>query len=174
MYILGVKGKRDIIDWHVDCLGQYFLPDKRYCNLEYLKGVLSGAISVYRNEQVRPVNIPRFKTLTLKIVYEYAMSHPVCKRYLPEMEGEGEPMLDRDFLFTIVNTGDKTFFPGQLHRIEERKIELKKESEEDVILIRPEMLSLLESFKRDGAPSTRKNHRSLALLKMHAKKRSRA
>ena len=83
-------------------------------------------------------------------------------------------MLDRDFLFTIVNTGDKTFFPGQLHRIEERKIELKKESEEDVILIRPEMLSLLESFKRDGAPSTRKNYRSLALLKMHANKRNRA
>ena len=173
IYILGVKGKRDISSSHFHYLGQYFLPDKRYCSLDYLRAVLSGAISVYRNEQVRPVNIPRFKTLTLKIVYDYAMSHPICKNYLPEMESEGEPQLDRNFVFTVVNTADKTFFPSQLHKIEERKIELKKQAEEDVILIKPEMLSLLESFKRDAAPSTRKNYRSLALLKMHAKKRNR-
>ena len=91
-----------------------------------MRGVLSGAIDVYKNDEVKPVNIPRFKTLTLKIVYDYAKSHPVCKRYLPEMIDEEEPYIDRDFLFTIVNTGDRSFFPGQLHKIEERKIELKK------------------------------------------------
>ena len=112
MYILGVKGKSDFKGSNVDFLGQYFLPEKRYCNLDYLRGVLSGAISVYRNEEVRPVNIPRFKTLTLKIVYDYAMSHSVCKRYLPEMHDAEEPYIDRDFLFTVVNTGDRTFFPG--------------------------------------------------------------
>ena len=157
MYILGVKGKQNLVWLTFGFLGQLFLPEKRYCNLEYLRGVLSGAISVYRNDEVKPVNIPRFKTLTLKIVYDYAKSHPVCKRYLPEMNDEEEPYIDRDFLFTIVNTGDRSFFPGQLHKIEERKIELKKQAEQDVILIKPEILALLESFRRDAAPNTRKS-----------------
>ena len=150
------------------------MPDKRYCNLLYLRGVLSGEINVYRNEEVRPVNIPRFKTLTLKHVFDYAKSHPTIKHYLPEMIDDEDPQLDRDFLFTVVNTGDRTFFPGQLQKIEDRRIELKKEQEQDVILIKPEMLALLESFKRDGAPGAKKNPRSLSLLKMHSKKRNRA
>ena len=61
-----------------------------------------------------------------------------------------------------------------MRMIEENRIERKKSEEQDVTLLKPDMLALLESFSRDGAPTTKANPRSLAMLKMHSKKRNRA
>ena len=39
------------------------------------------------------------------------------------MADNSEPMLDRDFLFNVVNTCDRTYFPGQLKRIDNERLE---------------------------------------------------
>ena len=66
---------------------------------------------MFRNDEIKHVNIPRFKTLSLKHVYAFASKHYKMKHYLPDMQDEEEPQLDRDFLFTILNTCDKSYFP---------------------------------------------------------------
>ena len=94
------------------------LPDKRYCTLEFLKQLLSGAKRYFKNSEVRPVNVPRYKTLSLKHVLEFAIRHQTIATYLPDQLDKPEPQVDREFVFTIVNTCDPSFFPNQLARVE--------------------------------------------------------
>ena len=96
------------------------------------------------------------------------------QKFLPDMQDETEPQIDREFLFTIVNTCDRTYFPTQLKRIDREKLEAAQKAEHDVIEIRTEMLELLESFGQNAHKGQRPaNARSLAQLKKNAKKRSR-
>jgi hypothetical protein len=84
---------------------------------------LSGAKEVFANHEIRPINVPRFKGLSLKTVYEFARNHPRMQKYLPDMQDDDEPTLDREFLFTVVNTCDGHYFPQQLRRIEAERQE---------------------------------------------------
>ena len=55
-------------------------------------------------------------------------------------------MVDRTFAFTILNTLEPSYFPDQLKKIEKEKMKDGKGKEDDVIKVRPELLSLLEAF----------------------------
>ena len=128
---------------------------------------------MFRNDEIKPVNVPRFKTLSLKHVFEHAVKHFRMKHYLPDMQDNAEPQIDREFLFTIVNTIDRAYFPRELKRIDQEKLEAMQKAEHDVIEIRPEMLELLESFGQAAHHGKKAaNARSLAQLKTNAKKRS--
>ena len=89
-----------------------YLPEKRYCTLEFLKGLLSGTKSYFKNSEVRPVNVPRYKSLSLKHVLEFAMSRRQISSFLPDQDGDTDHLVDREFVFTIVNTCDPTYFPA--------------------------------------------------------------
>ena len=90
------------------------------------------------------------------------------------MADNSEPMLDRDFLFNVVNTCDRTYFPGQLKRIDNERLEAAQKVDEDVIEVNSEMYELLQAFGRESHFGGKPNARSLAQLKKSSKKRSRA
>jgi len=122
VYALEVKGKSALpIFTILFRLGQIYLPERRYCTLAYLKSLLSGEKSFFKNQEVRPVKVPRYKTLSIKHVLEYAMSRRQISKYLPDQDDKSEPQVDRDFVFTIVNTVDPNYFPSQLARIENER-----------------------------------------------------
>ena len=53
---------------------------------------------------------------------EYVKERPDVMRYLPNFRLDGEPTVDRDFMFTVLNTIEPDYFPAQLEAIEaERK-----------------------------------------------------
>ena len=79
--------------------------------MAYLRDILSGKKKVYKNSEVRPINVPRFKTLSLKTVFDYAHRYAPINAYLPEQQDVTDPQLDREFLFTVVNSCDSTYFP---------------------------------------------------------------
>ena len=128
------------------------------------------------NSEVRTINVPRYKTLSLKHVLQYAVSDRKISGYLPDLIVDSEPHVDREFVFTIVNTCDPSYFPAQLARIEKEKLDSAQRLEEDVIEVRPEIMQLLEQFGASAFKSANKAScaRSLALLKKKGKKRSRA
>lgn len=64
---------------------------------------------------------------------------PIAK-YLPDQGGKDEPQVDRNFLFTIVNTVDPTYFPQQLASIERERAEAAQKVEEDVIEVRADIM----------------------------------
>ena len=95
-------------------------------------------------------------------------------KYVPEQLDDAEPQLDREFLFTVVNTCDRDYFPSQMRRIEDEKREAAEKIKQDVIEVRPELLALIESFGQDThRVSKGSSARSLAMLKKGSKKRTR-
>ena len=61
-----------------------FLPDKRFCTLEYLKAIMAGKKAYFKNSEVRQVNIPRYKSLALKVVFDMAVNRSDMRKYLPD------------------------------------------------------------------------------------------
>ena len=89
-----------------------FLPERRYCTMEFVRAVMNGRKRYFKNEEVRKVRVPRYKQLTYQRVIEYCNEKPNIMRYLPNQRLDGEPTCDREFLFTILNTIEPEYFPS--------------------------------------------------------------
>ena len=143
--------------------------------MSFLKALLAGKKKYYKNHEVCHINIPRYKSLQLKHVHQHAKQHSQMMHYIPDQNEELELQLDREFLFSIVNTCDMTYFPRELKRIEREKEEASQKLQQDVIEVKPELLALLEVFGESAMGKSKSaNARSLSLLKTKSKKRSRA
>ena len=93
--------------------------------------------------------------MTTAKVLEHASVVPDILAHLPDPHQNGEQHVDRDFLFTIVNTKDPVYFPKQLKSIEKERKEKRMAVGEDVIEVRPEILALLEDFEAPFGKSTK-------------------
>ena len=140
--------------------------------MEFLRALLNGRKRYFKNDSVRKVNVPRYKQLTLSKVLDHCIAKPELLRYIPNFPMGGEVHVDRDFLFTIVNTLDPQFFPAQLRAIEEVKREKCANVEEDIIEVKPEIMELLNAFDCP-LKSSRGSSRALCMLKKNSKKRRR-
>ena len=140
--------------------------------MDFLRLLLNGRKSYFTNEQVKRVYVPRYKELTTAKVAEYCTSRPEIVRYLPHIRLDGEPTVDREFLFSVLNTVEPDWFPAQLASIEKKRKEHALSKQENVVEVRPEILALLDAF--DGLPTTQKSKgsaRSLCFLKRNARSR---
>ena len=52
-------------------------------------------------------------------------------------------LIDREFLFAIVNTCDMSYFPRELKRIEREKLVSAQKFQQEVLEVQPEILALL-------------------------------
>ena len=77
-------------------------------------------------------------------------------------------MVDRGFLFTIVNTVQPDHFPNEFIRLEREKAEADRKRQHDMVEVSPEILTLLEQFGQSNFLRNhgQKNARSLSKLKM--------
>ena len=82
--------------------------------MRYLKDILSGERLYFTQKEVKHCNVPRYYQLTLKKLTLYALKHPVMKDYIPFQHDPYDPMLDRKFVITIINTIDPEFFPTRV------------------------------------------------------------
>ena len=85
--------------------------------MKYLKDILSGERRYFTLKEVKQCNVPRYYQLTLRKLVLYALKHPVMKDYIPFQHDPNDPMLDRRFVITIINTIDPEFFPRRLSLI---------------------------------------------------------
>ena len=139
--------------------------------MEFIRGVMNGRKSYFKNDALRKVKVPRYKQLTYTRVMDYCNERQNILRYLPNQRLDGEPTCDREFLFTIVNTLEPDYFPSQLSAVEEEK-KLKMQSQvSDVIEVKPEILELINAFDFPMKSSSKGGTRALCMLKAGAKKR---
>jgi hypothetical protein len=80
-----------------------------------MRDILSKKKLALQNHETNKVCFPRYKPITVAFVLKQALSNPEIAKYLPDEEEEidGE-YLDRDFLFTVVNRLEPSFFPRAL------------------------------------------------------------
>ena len=169
LYTLSVKGKTAHFPLIFRVSGQIYLPERRYCTMEYIRALLNGRKRYFKNDELRKVKVPRYKQLTFTKVLDYCSGKPTMMSYLPNQRLDGEPTCDREFLFTILNTLDPDYFPAQLRAVEEEKKEKMESKSEDVIEVRPEIMDLINAF--DYPIKSKGSGRALCMLKMGAKKR---
>ena len=144
--------------------------------MDYLKQLLNGQKDFFTLAQIRKVNVPRFRQLSLRTVLEDVESMPLVLKYLPDHLDGDEPPIDREFVFTIVNTCDSNYFPKQLRKIENERMVAAANVKEDIIEVRPEVLKVLEMYGASPfqmGSNPKANKRSLAALKKNSKKRLR-
>ena len=151
--------------------GQIYLPERRFCSMEFIRALLNGRKRYFKNDELRKVKVPRYKQLTYQRVIEHCAGKPTVMSYLPNQRLDGEPTCDRDFLFTILNTLEPEYFPEQLREVEEEKKQRLQSKSEDVIEVKPEILELINAFDFPMKASSKGSSRALCLLKMGAKKR---
>ena len=101
--------------------GQIYLPERRYCTMDFVRALLNGRKRYFKNEELRKVKVPRYKQLTYTRVLDHCSAKPTVMSYIPNQRLDGEPTCDRDFLFTILNTLEPDYFPAQLRLVEEEK-----------------------------------------------------
>ena len=103
-------------------LGQILLPEKRYCTMDFLKALLSGKKSIMKNQDVHPINVPRYKKMSLKCILNYINTKPTIKKFIPDGINPEDPGIDRSFIFTMLNTCEPAYFPTQLAQIEQERL----------------------------------------------------
>ena len=78
-----------------------------------MRDVLSGKKGYIHTHAVRQVSVPRYREVTVDTVYEKVKDCPNIMKYLPDFNLEKykpSQVLERTFLFEIINTIDPQFF----------------------------------------------------------------
>ena len=114
--------------------------------MKYLKDILSGERLYFTQKEVKHCNVPRYYQLTLKKLTLYALKHPVMKDYIPFQHDPSDPMLDRKFIITIINTIDPDFFPTRVALIMKERSDRYLRQEEDKIEVRNDLLDMLKTY----------------------------
>lgn len=131
--------------------------------------ILKGTKKAFKNCEICHVNVPYKNKITIKLVLEKISHLPAILKYLPD---KPQIHVTREYLFSIVNTLDQSFFMHAIEEIEARKLANGNQKTEQVIEIDQEMLKLMERLSDFNIGSS--NMRSLANLKVGSKKRKRA
>ena len=74
-------------------------------------------------------------------------------------------------MFSILNTIEPDYFPGQLAHIEAQRRAAVESKGENIVEVRPEIMALLEEFEGLGKPNSRGSARALCMLKKGARSR---
>jgi hypothetical protein len=143
-----------------------FLPPYDDCDFQFLRDITEGKRSVLTNEQVRQVHVPRVAEFKVKGLLEMARKDELVSKYLPDVSEKR--VMNRQFLFTVINTLRPSYFPTEIHGALHHRKEKKALLESKYISMSPAMYQLIMNSQH-VATSTR--GRALALLNTTCKKR---
>lgn len=85
------------------------------------------------------IKVPLCPELTVERVLKLIKGHKQLVAYLPDISEKAKQYIERDFLFTIVNTIDRKFFKEALAEIEARRAERTQEAEQGYVEIDPHL-----------------------------------
>lgn len=89
--------------------------------MEFLKDVLSGKKSYFLQKDIRIMKIPKCPEITVDRVLQQVKGQKDVMKYLPDIPLAGKHYIERDFLFSIVNTVDPDYFRSALAELEARR-----------------------------------------------------
>jgi hypothetical protein len=90
--------------------------------MEFLKEILAGTKKYFLLDEVAKINVPICPELTVERILKQVNDHKEITRYLPRIDEKGKQYMERDFLFSIVNTIDRRFFKEALAEVNARRL----------------------------------------------------
>ena len=89
--------------------------------MEFLKDILAGTKKYFLLDEVAKIHVPMCPELTVERILKQVKDHKEITRYLPFIE-RADQYMERDFLFSIVNTIDRRFFKEALAEVNARRL----------------------------------------------------
>ena len=148
-------------------LAQLYLPPEHLCTLGFMGQILSAKKKAFLNFEVCPIKVDYPKKITLKLVVAKVATLKGLLRFLPD---DYQKHVTKDYLFTLVNTYDPSFFPTITEEVERAKT-VKNTEKPQLVELDVEMLELLKKMQDFNIAKV--NPRSLTALKVNARKRTR-
>jgi hypothetical protein len=81
-----------------------FLPTMHATKVSFMRDILSEAKLHLKQNEVFSFEIPNYKELSVKNLYEDAMKDPLLAQYLPSKEQLSGKLPERDFFFGVLCT----------------------------------------------------------------------
>jgi hypothetical protein len=100
-------------------IGQYYLPPYTEANLEFMRDVISGKKKLIKNDDVKIITVPNLPELSALRLCKLAHADRVISKYLPEYNENRS--YNRKFLFTVINTVKRDFFPTNIREAMQRR-----------------------------------------------------
>ena len=113
--------------------------------MEFLREILGGKRKYFLLHEIASVRVPVCPELTVERILHRVKDHKEIMRYLPDLPDKGKKYIERDFLFTIVNTLDRKFFKEALAEIEANRAKKSDEFEAGLVEIEPSLFELIKS-----------------------------
>lgn len=108
--------------------GQFYLPPVQECTVDFLRDVCAGRKGLLQNDEVRVIYVPRMPELSAKHLLKEAIEDEDINYYLPPVRDNH--VLNKEFLFNIINTVKPEFFPESIRdlmRIKQEKIAMSRQ-----------------------------------------------
>ena len=134
--------------------------------MEFMGKILRGEKQVFQNFEVCPYKVKYPGIITVKAVLKEVEKVSCILSYLPERP---DIHVNRDYLFTIVNTADPSYFPRVVAEVERSRAG-KVGRKQKTITISKDMHDLLEKFTDFNLEHG--SIKSVSGLAMGAKKRT--
>ena len=120
------------------------------------------------------IYVQRLTDLTIKNVLDKVYNNAEVRKYLPDYDEEPEKHISRDFLFSIVNKVDPTFFSRASKELNDRQKIKESLDQVTTLAIKPDLLKILQEARRaSNRRDTSSNARALTAMLTTTKKRKR-
>ena len=79
---------------------QFYLPPLNECPMDFISDLMLGRKQMLKTSMIRMVNVPGFRELSGKSVFEQIIDMPVFKQYLPDLHQVKKP-LSRQYVYNV-------------------------------------------------------------------------
>ena len=93
---------------------QYYLPPMNECPMDFISDIMLSKKKMFKTADIRMVNVPGFRELSGKSVYEQIVALPVFKMYLPDLHQVKKP-LNRQYVYNVSHLAVMTVIDGEHH-----------------------------------------------------------
>ena len=123
------------------------MPSIRNCPISFLRDILCGRKRFFLQREVAHITVPKCPELTIEKVLAIAQQHDSIMQYIPDLKDEGNQYIERQFLFTVVNTCDREFSRSAIAELEQRRsIKVRQDLAENYVEIDQSLLNLIEKI----------------------------
>ena len=136
--------------------------------------MLTGEKLYLLNHAVPYVYVQKLNRLTVKNVMQKVYNIPEVRKYLPDYPEHPERYMNRDFLYSIVNVLDPSFFKRAQHEVAEHRKTIVAQDKPVTIQIKPDLLKILqEANAQHHTRESQGDSRALKSMLVANKKRKR-
>ena len=89
---------------HITNMVNVFLPTMKGTKLSFMRDILSDTKRHLKQNEINHMEVPNFQELSVKNMYDDALSDAVLSKYLPSKEQLSGKLPERDFFFGILCT----------------------------------------------------------------------